>query len=107
MFIAAMIAVLISLALLVARASLGPTVFDRLVAANAIGTHAILVLAVFGFMTGRPEFLDIGIVYAFLNLIGTLAVLKFFRHGDLSTPGGEGGTLQGGSGEPEAGKAKP
>ena len=99
MFIAAMIAVLISLALLVARASLGPTVLDRLVAANAIGTHAILVLAVFGFMTGRPEFLDIGIVYAFLNLIGTLAVLKFFRHGDLSTPGGQGATLQGGSGD--------
>ena len=99
MFIAAMIAVLISLALLVARASLGPTVFDRLVAANAIGTHAILVLAVFGFMTGRPEFLDIGIVYAFLNLIGTLAVLKFFRHGDLSSAGGQGSTLQGGSGE--------
>jgi multicomponent Na+:H+ antiporter subunit F len=45
---------------------------------------AILLLAVIGFLTGRPEFLDIGLTYGLLNLVGTLAVLKFFRHGDLA-----------------------
>ena len=45
---------------------------------------AIMLLAVFGFLTGRPEFLDIGLTYGLLNLIATLAVLKFFRHGDLA-----------------------
>jgi multicomponent Na+:H+ antiporter subunit F len=83
MFAVAIIAVLIALALMVARALLGPTAFDRLLAANTIGTLAVLLLALFGFMTERPEFLDIGITYALLNVIGTLAVLKFFRYGAL------------------------
>lgn len=89
MFIAATFALLVALIMLVVAALKGPTVFDRLVAANSIGTEAILLLAVVGFLTGRPEFLDIGITYALLNLIGTLAVLKYFRFGDLAHPGGE------------------
>jgi multicomponent Na+:H+ antiporter subunit F len=43
-----------------------------------------MLLAAVGFLTDRPEFLDIGLTYGLLNLIGTLAVLKFFRHGDLA-----------------------
>jgi multicomponent Na+:H+ antiporter subunit F len=34
-------------------------------------------------MAGRPEFLDLSLVYALINFIGTLAVLKFFEFGDL------------------------
>lgn len=83
MFVAAIIAVLAAMALAVARALLGPTAFDRLLAVNSVGTFAIMLLALFGFMTGRPEFLDLGITYALLNMIGTLAVLKFFRYGAL------------------------
>lgn len=83
MFSAAIVAVLVSLALAVARALAGPTAFDRLLATNSIGTFAIMLLALFGFLTERPEFLDIGITYALLNMIGTLAVLKFFRYGAL------------------------
>ncbi len=89
MFAVAAFAVLVSLALAVARALAGPTVFDRMVAVNSIGNGAILLLAVFGFLTGRPEFLDIGILYALLNIVGTLAVLKYFRFGDLGHRGGE------------------
>ena len=87
MFAAAILAVLAALILTVARALKGPTVFDRLLAANSIGTGAILLLALFGFLTGRPEFLDIGLLYALLNVIGTLAVLKFFRYGSLGHGG--------------------
>jgi multicomponent Na+:H+ antiporter subunit F len=83
MFAIAIIAVLVGLALAVVRILAGPTAFDRLLAANNIGTSAIMLLALFGFMTGRPEFLDIGITYVLLNMIGTLAVLKFFRYGAL------------------------
>ena len=86
---AATLAILAALLLGVVRALRGPTVFDRVLAANAIGTGAIMLLALLGFLTGRPEFLDIGILYALLNIIGTLAVLKYFRYGDLSHPGGE------------------
>ena len=84
MFAAAAAAILIALALAITRAIKGPTVFDRVLAGNSVGTLAIMLLAVVGFLTGRPEFLDIGLTYGLLNLIGTLAVLKFFRHGDLA-----------------------
>ena len=89
MFAAASLAVLIALALSVARALAGPTVFDRALAANSVGTGAILLLALFGFLTERPEFLDIGITYGLLNIIGTLTVLKYFRYGDLGRSGEE------------------
>lgn len=84
MFTAAAIAILVALALVIGRALAGPTVFDRLLAGNTVGSLAVLLLAVVGFLTGRPEWLDIAITYGLLNLIGTLAVLKFFRHGDLA-----------------------
>ena len=84
MFTTAAVALLVALGFAVARAIKGPTVFDRMLAGNAIGTLAILLLAVIGFLTGRPEFLDVGLTYGLLNLIGSLAVLKFFRHGDLA-----------------------
>ena len=84
MFYAAAAAILLSLALALVRGIKGPTVFERVLAGNSVGTLAIMLLAVVGFLTGRPEFLDIGLTYGLLNLIGTLAVLKFFRHGDLA-----------------------
>lgn len=89
MFAAAALALLAALLLALVRAILGPTVFDRALAGNAIGTLAVLMLAVLGFLTGRPEFLDLAILYGLLNIIGTIAVLKFFRYGDLGDPGRE------------------
>jgi len=94
MFAAASIALLITLALALVRAGLGPTIFDRVQAANSIGTAAMLLLAVLGFLNGRPEFLDLAIVYGLLNVIGTIAVLKFLRHGDLGDPGDQSGATQ-------------
>ena len=91
MFAAAALALLVTLALTLVRAMLGPTVFDRALAANTIGTVAMLLLAVYGFLTGRPDFLDLAIVYGILNVVGTIAVLKFFRYGDLGEPGEEEG----------------
>lgn len=92
MFIAAAAAVLVALALVVLRALRGPTVFDRVLAGNAVGNLAIMLLAVVGFLTGRPEWLDVAITYALLNVISTLAILKFFRHGDLAYDAEEEGT---------------
>lgn len=87
MFAAVTLALLVALGLALARALGGPTVFDRALAANSVGTLAMMMLAVFGFLTGRPEFLDLAILYGLLNVIGTIAVLKFFRYGDLGDPG--------------------
>ncbi|MEM1176946.1 MAG: monovalent cation/H+ antiporter complex subunit F [Acidobacteriota bacterium] len=84
MFAVAMLAILICMALLIARAFTGPTVFDRILAINSFGTKTVLLIAVLGFMTGRPDFLDLALVYALMNFIGTIAVLRFTRYGDLS-----------------------
>jgi multicomponent Na+:H+ antiporter subunit F len=82
-FSAAALALLVTLVLALARAVIGPSVFDRVLAANTVGTVAVLLLATIGFLTERPDFLDLAIVYGLLNVVGTIAVLKFFRHGDL------------------------
>lgn len=87
MFTAAAAALLVALLLALARACLGPSVFDRVLAANTIGTLAVLLLAVIGFLTNRPEFLDLALVYGLLNVVGTIAVLKYFEFGDLGDPG--------------------
>lgn len=89
MFAVAAIALLVTLGLVLVRSILGPTVFDRTLAANTVGTIAVMLLAVIGFLFGRPEFLDLAIIYGLLNVIGTIAVLKFFRYGDLGDPGAE------------------
>jgi multicomponent Na+:H+ antiporter subunit F len=89
MFEMATLALLLTLAGALARAILGPTVFDRTQAVNTAGTVAVLLLAAIGFLTGRPDFLDIAIVYGLLNIVGTIAVLKFFRYGDLGDPGSD------------------
>lgn len=83
MIAAATLALIAVVVLALARAALGPTVFDRLQAANTVGTSAMLLLALFGFLNGRPDFLDLAITYGLLNVIGVIAVLKFFRLGDL------------------------
>ena len=88
MFAAAAAALLVTMLLALFRAFSGPTLYDRILAVNAFGTKTVLMIAVLGFLMGRPEFLDIALVYALINFIGTIAVLKFFRYGDLGRAGG-------------------
>jgi len=83
MFTAAAAGILVSMALALARALLGPTVYDRILAVNSFGTKTVLLIALLGFLTRRPDFLDIALVYALINFIGTVAVLKFFEYGHL------------------------
>ncbi len=88
MFAAAVAALVVAIALVLARGLLGPTVYDRVLAANTIGTLAVGLMAAHGFLNDRPEFLDIALVYALLNVLSTLAILKFFRFGSLGDPEG-------------------
>ena len=84
----AAIAVLAAMGITLIRALRGPTVYDRVLAVNSFGTLTVVVLALHGFLTGRPEFLDIAMAYALINFVGTVAVLKFFEYGDLGAAGG-------------------
>jgi multicomponent Na+:H+ antiporter subunit F len=78
-----LIALGVAATLAIIRATLGPTSFDRVLAVNSVGSIAVLLIAVYGFFDGRPEFLDIAMLYALINFIGTIAILKFFRFGTL------------------------
>jgi len=89
MFAVASLALLIVIAILLVRAFLGPTFTDRILAVNSVGTAVVLLIALFGFLTSRPEFLDIALLYALINFVGTLAVLKFFNFGDLGATSGD------------------
>ena len=89
MFVAATLALLVAMALALARALLGPTVYDRVLAVNSFGTKTVLLIALFGFLTGRPDFLDISLIYALINFIATIAVTKYVKFSHLGHPLGE------------------
>ena len=79
MYYAVTIATLITMAMALSRALLGPTIYDRLLAANMFGTKTVLLLSVVAFLYGRPDFLDLALAYALINFIGVIAVLEFIR----------------------------
>ena len=79
MYYAVTIATLVTMALALTRALLGPTVYDRVLAVNMFGTKTVLLFSVIAFLAGRPDFLDLALAYALINFIGVLAVLEFFR----------------------------
>lgn len=83
MFVVATAALLVAMALVMCRALLGPTAYDRVLALNNFGTKTVLLIALLGFLAGRPEFLDLSLVYALINFVGTIAVLKYFERGRL------------------------
>ena len=83
MFAFATAAIILAMVFSLLRAFYGPTVFDRILAVNAQGTKTVLLIAVIGFLTGRPDFLDLALVYVLINFIGTLAALKLFKYGHM------------------------
>lgn len=80
MYVVVTAAIVLTMALALTRAALGPTVFDRILAINMFGTKTVLLIAVLGFLTGRPDFLDLGLLYVLLNFIGVIAVLRMFTY---------------------------
>ena len=80
MFEVSLILLLFSALIILGRVYLGPSLYDRVIAVNAFGTLAVLIIGVVGFLNKRPDFLDIALLYALINFIGTIAILKFFRY---------------------------
>jgi multicomponent Na+:H+ antiporter subunit F len=83
MYVVVTIAILVTMALALTRAVLGPTVYDRVLAVNMFGTKTVLLLSVIAFLAGRPDFLDLALAYALINFIGVLAVLDYYRNHTL------------------------
>ncbi|MDI6725834.1 MAG: monovalent cation/H+ antiporter complex subunit F [Smithellaceae bacterium] len=80
---AAAIIVVLAMALVLYRAIKGPRLYDRALAVNVIGTKTVVLLALIGFIYDRPYFLDIALVYALINFIATIAILKYRETGGL------------------------
>jgi multicomponent Na+:H+ antiporter subunit F len=85
MFAVAMAGVLVTMLIALIAAVRGPTVFDRVLAVNMFGTKTVLLIAVSGFLSGRPEWLDLALVYVLVNFTGVIAVTKFSRFGNLAS----------------------
>ncbi len=71
---------IVSMAMMLGRLLGGPTLYDRILAVNSFGTKTILFLCVFCFVINRPDGVDIALLYALMNFIATIAVLKFFNY---------------------------
>lgn len=78
------VGVLITMTLALVRATLGPTVFDRVLALNMFGTKTVLLISVVSFMTGRSDFLDLALLYSLINFIGMVALLRFTQYNSFS-----------------------
>ena len=81
--------ILVTMTLTLFRAVVGPTVYDRILAVNMFTTKTTILVIVMGFLTGRPHFVDIALIYPLLSFIATVAMLKFFEFGDLGEAGRE------------------
>lgn len=86
MFSAASIAVVVSMLLALIRALVGPTLYDRILSVNMFGTKTVLLIAILGYLMGRPDFLDIAIVYALINFISIIGILRFFEYTHPANP---------------------
>ena len=89
MYILVSIAILVTMVLALVRALLGPSVYDRVLAVNVFGTKTVLLLSVMAFLNGRPDFLDLALAYALINMVGILAVLVFFQSRSSNKEGAE------------------
>lgn len=77
------IGIAVAMAIMLARLFAGPTLYDRVLAANSFGTKTVLFLLVFAALVGRQDAIDIALLYALINFVATIAILKFFRYRSL------------------------
>jgi len=94
-YVVVAVSILATMGLSLYRANVGPTWFDRILALNAFGTKTVLLISVILFMIGRPDFLDLAVLYSLMSFIGTVAVLRFSKYGhfDVIEQENEVGTL--------------
>ena len=85
MFAVATAGILVAMFLVLQRAYSGPSAYDRILAANMMGTKTVLLIAVTGFLTGRPEWLDIALIYALMSFVGIIAILRFSKFGSFAS----------------------
>lgn len=78
------VALLATMALALLRALRGPTIYDRIAAVNAFGTKTVLLVAVIAWFSGNHDLIDVALVYALINFIAVVAVMKLVKIRDLA-----------------------
>jgi multicomponent Na+:H+ antiporter subunit F len=79
--------VFVTMMLALIRALKGPTIYDRILAVNVFGTKTVLVVALISLLKGHSDLVDVALVYALINFIAIVAVLKLVKMGDLGGAG--------------------
>lgn len=82
-YLATAVVLIVGAFMLLYRAVVGPTTYDRILACNAIGTKTIVFVTLLGYISGRTEFVDMAIIYALITFVTNVAVLKFIEKGRL------------------------
>jgi len=72
-------AILLTMALTLVRALRGPTAGDRMLAYNLFGTKTVLLIAVGGYALDWASFVDVALLYAMINFVSTIAILRYFE----------------------------
>ena len=78
----AILALLVTMIMALIRAFIGPSVYDRILAVNLFGTKTVLLITVGGHALGWYSYIDIALMYALINFVGTFAVMRFFEEHD-------------------------
>lgn len=81
------LAIFATMILALVRALLGPSIYDRIVAVNVFGTKTVLIVALITEITGHADLIDVALVYALINFIAIVAVLKLVKMRDLAAAG--------------------
>lgn len=76
----------IALALCLIRLFAGPTLYDRVLAANGVVTKLAIICASAAVLAGRAEFVDAAIAFVLALLVVNVAVLKFFKARTFQAP---------------------
>ena len=85
--LATILAIFTTMALALWRAIKGPTVYDTIVGVNVFGTKTVLLVALIAYFSGNHDLIDVALVYALINFVAVVAVLKLIGQRDLAASG--------------------
>lgn len=86
---ATLVILLITMTLVLLRAVKGPSLPDRILSANGFGSNIVALIAILAVEHDRASFIDIALVYALINFILSVALLKGFEYDRLDLEGNE------------------
>jgi len=72
--------ILVSMGMVLLRAVMGPSIFDRILGMNSLTTHVIVFIILLGLWSGSEFFVDIAIIYGLISFVTSIAFLMYFKY---------------------------